>query len=121
MRHTTGIRAISVGTAIMIGSFRERALKNSERQLENTTQLLAVHFEQLLRDFEAVQITVGRQMQVGVDSPRGPQAADVGRGHPCHAEVENQRIYRSRRRQSRRVGIYDLGIVTAYFCYRICP
>jgi hypothetical protein len=42
---------------------RERAPKNSERQLENTAQLLAVHFEQLLRDFEAVRITVGRQMQ----------------------------------------------------------
>jgi diguanylate cyclase (GGDEF)-like protein len=63
------IVGIAVGTAIMIGSFRERALKNSERQLENTAQLLAVHFEQLLRDFDAVQITVGRQIQVGIDSP----------------------------------------------------
>jgi diguanylate cyclase (GGDEF)-like protein len=60
---------IAVGTAIMIGSFRERALKNSERQLENTAQLLAVHFEQLLRDFDAVQITVSRQIQAGIDSP----------------------------------------------------
>jgi diguanylate cyclase (GGDEF)-like protein len=63
------IVGIAVGTAIMIGSFRERALKNSERQLENTAQLLAVHFEQLLRDFDAVQITVSRQIQVGIDSP----------------------------------------------------
>ena len=60
---------IAVGTAIMIGSFRERALKNSERQLENTSQLLAVHFEQLLRDFDAVLITAGRQMQVDIYSP----------------------------------------------------
>ena len=60
---------IAVGTAIMIGSFRERALKNSERQLENTAQLLAVHFEQLLRDFDAVQMTVSRQIQAGIDSP----------------------------------------------------
>jgi diguanylate cyclase (GGDEF)-like protein len=63
------IVGIAVGTAIMIGSFRERAVKNSERQLENTAQLLAVHFEQLLRDFEAVQITVSRQMQAGIESP----------------------------------------------------
>jgi diguanylate cyclase (GGDEF)-like protein len=63
------IVGIAVGTAIMIGSFRERALKNSERQLENTAQLLAVHFEQLLRDFDAVQITVSRQIQAGIDSP----------------------------------------------------
>jgi diguanylate cyclase (GGDEF)-like protein len=60
---------IAVGTAIMIGSFRERALKNSERQLENTAQLLAVHFEQLFRDFDSVQITVGRQIHAGIDSP----------------------------------------------------
>jgi diguanylate cyclase (GGDEF)-like protein len=60
---------IAVGTAIMIGSFRERALKNSERQLENTAQLLAVHFEQLLRDFDSVLITAGRQMQVDIYSP----------------------------------------------------
>ncbi|WP_213736317.1 EAL domain-containing protein [Bradyrhizobium sp. dw_411] len=60
---------IAVGTAIMIGSFRERALKNSERQLENTAQLLAVHFEQLFRDFDAVQMTISRQIQAGFDSP----------------------------------------------------
>ncbi len=60
---------IAIGTAIMIGSFRERALKNSERQLENTAQLLAVHFEQLFRDFDSVQITVSRQIQAGIDSP----------------------------------------------------
>jgi hypothetical protein len=80
MRHTTGIRAIAVGTAIMIGSFRERALKNSERQLENTAELLAVHFEQPLRDFEADRITVGRQMQVGVDSPEAFRQQMSGEG-----------------------------------------
>ena len=53
----------------MIGSFRERALKNSERQLENTAQLLAVHFEQLLRDFDNSQMKVSRQMQAGIELP----------------------------------------------------
>ncbi|MEI9923881.1 MAG: hypothetical protein WDN50_10555 [Bradyrhizobium sp.] len=73
---------IAVGTAIMIGSFRERALKNSERQLENTAQLLAVHFEQLFRDFDAVQITVGRQMQLGISSPESFKQQMGGRGYP---------------------------------------
>jgi diguanylate cyclase (GGDEF)-like protein len=49
------IAAITIGTTIMAGSFRERALKNSERELENTVLLLARHFDQQLDDFEFVQ------------------------------------------------------------------
>jgi diguanylate cyclase (GGDEF)-like protein len=49
------IAAITIGAAIMAGSFRERALKNSERELENTVLLLARHFDQQLDDFEFVQ------------------------------------------------------------------
>ena len=40
------VAAIAIGTAIMIGNFRERALANSERELENTVLLLARHFNQ---------------------------------------------------------------------------
>ena len=36
----------------MIGEFRERALGNSERELENTVRLLARHFDQQLDDLE---------------------------------------------------------------------
>jgi hypothetical protein len=34
----------------MAGNFRERALHNSERELENTVLLLARHFDQQLED-----------------------------------------------------------------------
>jgi diguanylate cyclase (GGDEF)-like protein len=49
------IAAITIGTTIMAGNFRERALKNSERELENTVLLLARHFDQQLNDFEFIQ------------------------------------------------------------------
>ncbi len=49
------IAAITIGTTIMAGNFRERALKNRERELENTVLLLARHFDQQLKDFEFVQ------------------------------------------------------------------
>jgi diguanylate cyclase (GGDEF)-like protein len=40
---------------MMVGNFRERALKTSERELENTVLLLARHFEQQFEEFEVVQ------------------------------------------------------------------
>ena len=35
------IAAIAIGATVMAGNFRERALRNSERELENTVLLLA--------------------------------------------------------------------------------
>ncbi len=49
------IAAIAIGATLMAGNFRERALRNSERELENTVLLLARHFDQQLEDFEVVQ------------------------------------------------------------------
>ena len=49
------IAAIAVGAAVMAADFRERALRNSERELENTVLLLARHFDQQLEDFQVVQ------------------------------------------------------------------
>src|SRR5438270_9604172 len=49
------ISAIAIGATLMAGNFRERALRNSERELENTVLLLARHFDQQLGDFEVVQ------------------------------------------------------------------
>jgi diguanylate cyclase (GGDEF)-like protein len=49
------IAAITIGTAIMAGNFRERALHSSERELENTVLLLTRHFDQQLEDFEVIQ------------------------------------------------------------------
>ncbi len=49
------IATIAIGATIMAGNFRERALRNSERELENTVLLLARHFDQQFEDFEVVQ------------------------------------------------------------------
>src|SRR5215470_11237565 len=49
------IAAIAVGATLMAGNFRERALHNAEREIENTVLLLARHFDQQLEDFEVVQ------------------------------------------------------------------
>jgi len=49
------IVAIAIGTAAMVDSFRERALANSRRELENTALLLARHFDQQLVDLQFVQ------------------------------------------------------------------
>jgi diguanylate cyclase (GGDEF)-like protein len=49
------IAAILVGTAVMVGNFRERALVSTERELENTVLLLARHFDQQLEDAEVIQ------------------------------------------------------------------
>jgi hypothetical protein len=63
------IAAIAVGTTIMVGNFRERALHNSQRELENTVLLLSRHFDQQLEDFGAVQNDLIAFMQSsGIDS-----------------------------------------------------
>src|SRR5437868_5057945 len=49
------IAAIAVGATLMAGNFRERALNNAERELDNTVLLLARHFDQQLEDFEVIQ------------------------------------------------------------------
>ena len=49
------IAAIAIGATLMAGNFRERALRNSERELENTVLLLSRHFDQQLGDFDVIQ------------------------------------------------------------------
>ncbi|WJR81544.1 EAL domain-containing protein [Bradyrhizobium sp. NP1] len=49
------IAAIAIGAALTAANFRERALRNSERELENTVLLLARHFDQQLEDFQVIQ------------------------------------------------------------------
>jgi diguanylate cyclase (GGDEF)-like protein/PAS domain S-box-containing protein len=64
------IAAIAIGTAVMISSFRERALESSERELENAVRLLARHFDQQLEDFEVVQNDLINQARlIGYPSP----------------------------------------------------
>ncbi|OAF02461.1 diguanylate cyclase [Bradyrhizobium centrolobii] len=49
------IAAIAVGATLMAQNYRERALRNSGRELENTVLLLAHHFDQQLQDFAVIQ------------------------------------------------------------------
>lgn len=49
------IAGIAFGTAMMVSHFRERALNDSNRELENTVLLLARHFDQQFEEFEVVQ------------------------------------------------------------------
>jgi diguanylate cyclase (GGDEF)-like protein len=64
------IAAIVIGTAVMVGNFRERALNSSERELENTVLLLARHFDQQLEDFIVIQKdTVAQLQRAGISSP----------------------------------------------------
>jgi diguanylate cyclase (GGDEF)-like protein/PAS domain S-box-containing protein len=64
------IAAIATGTAIMISNTRDRALENTERELENTVLLLARHFDQQLDDFATVQNDLVAQVRLaGTTSP----------------------------------------------------
>ena len=64
------IAAIAIGTAAMVDSFRERALANSRRELENTALLLARHFDQQLEDLEFVQKSLVASMQLAPAASR---------------------------------------------------
>ncbi len=55
---------ILLGTAVMIGQFRERALANGERELENTIQLLTRHFDQQFEDSSTIARSVIAQMGI---------------------------------------------------------
>jgi diguanylate cyclase (GGDEF)-like protein/PAS domain S-box-containing protein len=57
------IAAIAVGTTIMAGTFRDRALASAEDQLENTVLLMARHFDQQLEDFMAIERDVASQIE----------------------------------------------------------
>ena len=57
------VAAIIVGTMMMVGEFRERALTNNERELENTVLLLTRHFDQQFEDTEVIASDVISRMQ----------------------------------------------------------
>ena len=58
------VAAIFVGTIMMAGQFRERALVNSERELENTVLLLTRHFDQQFEDSDTLADDVISRLQV---------------------------------------------------------
>ncbi|MDO9564698.1 MAG: diguanylate cyclase, partial [Bradyrhizobium sp.] len=57
------VAAIVVGTMVMVGEFRERALTNSERELDNTVLLLTRHFDQQFEDTEIIASDVIARMK----------------------------------------------------------
>jgi hypothetical protein len=95
VRHSTGanpihwlilggvflIAAITIGTMIMAGNFRERALNSSKRELENTVLLLARHFDKQLEDFTVIQKDAVRQIQL-----TGITSSDIFRGEMATLE-----------------------------------
>jgi diguanylate cyclase (GGDEF)-like protein/PAS domain S-box-containing protein len=64
------VAAVIIGTAVMVGEFRARAISNSERELENTVLLLTRHFDQQFEDSESIAADVISQMHLsGIGSP----------------------------------------------------
>jgi len=64
------ISAIVMGTIMMTGGFRQRALANVTRELENTVLLLARHFEQQFEDAETAAKDVVIRLRVSsISSP----------------------------------------------------
>lgn len=58
------IAGIAIGTAVMIDSFRERTIASTNRYLENTTLLLARHFDQKFEDLVDAQARLARRLGV---------------------------------------------------------
>jgi diguanylate cyclase (GGDEF)-like protein len=64
------IVTIALSTAIMIKTFRERALNSSKRELENTVLLLSRHFDQQMRDWQLIQNDLVDHIQeLGISTP----------------------------------------------------
>jgi diguanylate cyclase (GGDEF)-like protein/PAS domain S-box-containing protein len=57
------VAAITIGIAIVVGQFRERAISNSERELENTVLLLTRHFDQQFEDSDIIATDLIAKMQ----------------------------------------------------------
>jgi diguanylate cyclase (GGDEF)-like protein/PAS domain S-box-containing protein len=57
------VAAIAIGTALVISEFREQALRNTERELENTVLLLTRHFDQQLEDCDVITSDLISKMQ----------------------------------------------------------
>jgi diguanylate cyclase (GGDEF)-like protein/PAS domain S-box-containing protein len=58
------VAALVIGTVAMIDGFRERALNNNERELENTVRLLTRHFDQQFEDCDVIAANLIAQMRL---------------------------------------------------------
>jgi diguanylate cyclase (GGDEF)-like protein/PAS domain S-box-containing protein len=58
------VLAIFIGTIVMVDGFRERAIHNSERELQNTVLLLTRHFDQQFQDYEVLSESLIDQLDI---------------------------------------------------------
>src|ERR1700727_974058 len=64
------IAAIAIGTSFTIINFRQRAMLNSERELQNTVLLLTRHFDRELGYVDSVQRDLIQRMKLtGIATP----------------------------------------------------
>jgi len=83
------IASIIVGTAFMVGSFRERALSSSKRELENTVLLLTRHFDQRFEDISESQARLA--VKLWIDSIASPaEFKQQLSGQSVHALLERE-------------------------------
>jgi diguanylate cyclase (GGDEF)-like protein/PAS domain S-box-containing protein len=94
--------AILAGTAVMIGQFRERALANGERELENTVLLLTRHFDQQFEDSGAVARNFIEQMGI----PHFASAEEFRR------QISSHDAYLTLK--SKISALYDIGYLNIY-------
>jgi diguanylate cyclase (GGDEF)-like protein/PAS domain S-box-containing protein len=77
------VASIAIGTALIVGNFRERALNSSERELENTVLLLARHFNQQLQEAQIIQRDVIAYME----------SADIGSSDAFRSQMSTLDIH----------------------------
>src|SRR5215469_2428324 len=58
------VTAIVIGTIVMSGEFRERAIANNERELQNAVVLLTRHFDQQFEDTEIIGADIIGRMKI---------------------------------------------------------
>ena len=93
------VAAIIVGTVVMVSEFRERALSNSERELENTVLLLTRHFDQLFEDTDIMANDFISQMQFSkIASPEIFRSRMSNSRRASDVEIQGQRLVLHRRR-----------------------
>ncbi len=61
--------AIAIGTAFMVDNYRERALRSSQRELENAVVLLTHHFDQQLEDFTIILKDTASRLRAAAVTP----------------------------------------------------
>ena len=81
------IAAIAVGTSFTIVTFRQRALANSERELQNTVLLLSRHFDRELDNLDSLERDLIQRMKLaGTGTPEAFKRALSG--EDAHATLQ---------------------------------